>query len=124
MTGDVVVNGSLRHLNSAALTVWVRRRERVAASRVSAHAVEVRLERDAIGASTRSKLARAQVRSRTWPSGVGSVPDARMKSTISESRMPKTLSVAHVVTGDEYVRHEGSHARVADHEVQVRGPHG
>jgi hypothetical protein len=25
MIGDVVVNGSLRHLNSAALTVWVRR---------------------------------------------------------------------------------------------------
>ncbi len=25
MTGDVVVNGSLRHLNSAGLTVWVRR---------------------------------------------------------------------------------------------------
>ena len=63
MTGDVVVNGSLRHLNSAGADRLGPARERVAASRVSAHAVEVRLSVHAIGASTRSKLARAQVRS-------------------------------------------------------------
>jgi len=27
MTGDVIVNGSMRHLNSAALIVWARRSE-------------------------------------------------------------------------------------------------